>query len=50
MRQYLELLETLKILKAEKNRIGNEGNVLLNSWVAQSKRGGTAEPLLLIVS
>lgn len=42
MKGYLELLENLKILEAERAKISNEGDVLLDCWIAQSKPGGTA--------
>ncbi len=42
MNKYLELLEKLKTLKAEKVRIIAEGDVLFDCWLAASKPGGTA--------
>jgi hypothetical protein len=40
--KYLELLEHLKTLKAEKARVSNEGIALVDCWIATSKPGGTA--------
>ena len=42
MNQYIELLEHLKTLQAEKARVSNEGTVLVDCWIAISKPGGTA--------
>ncbi|MBD2067354.1 hypothetical protein H6F93_07395 [Leptolyngbya sp. FACHB-671] len=42
MKGYLELLENLKTLEAERAKIGSEGDVLFDCWIAQSKPGGTA--------
>ena len=42
MQKYLELLEALKMLEAERTRISHEGDVLLDCWLAQSRPSGTA--------
>ncbi|MBD2058119.1 hypothetical protein H6F88_19230 [Oculatella sp. FACHB-28] len=42
MKAYLELLENLKTLEAERVKISGEGDVLFDCWIAQSKPGGTA--------
>jgi hypothetical protein len=43
MDKYLELLENLKALEAERARISREGDVLFDCWLAVSKPGGTAK-------
>jgi hypothetical protein len=42
MDKYLEVLENLKALEAESSRIKQEGDVLFDCWLAESKPGGTA--------
>ncbi|PSB25351.1 hypothetical protein [Stenomitos frigidus] len=42
MTKYLELLESLNTLEAERTRISNEGDVWFDCWLAASKPGGTA--------
>jgi hypothetical protein len=42
MDKYLELLEKLKAMEAESYRIREEGDVLFDCWMAESKPGGTA--------
>jgi hypothetical protein len=42
MSKYLELLENLKSLEAERARIQAEGDALFDCWIAESKPGGTA--------
>lgn len=42
MSRYLELLEKLKSLEAERSQISSEGDVILDAWLAQSKPSGTA--------
>jgi len=42
MNSYMELLARLQDLEMERNRIRNEGDVLVDCWLAQSRPSGTA--------
>lgn len=42
MNAFATLLENLETLKAEKRQIEDQGIVLFDCWIAESKPGGTA--------